>query len=77
MKLSELLAKVGDEHLKVQQLMTDMTAGNVGKKGATITFASDSGFVSEYNKCIALGGTPSHTGLVVWIPTDRLEDARK
>ena len=77
MKISELLSKVGDEHIKVQQLMSDMTAGNIGKRGATITFATDSGFVSEYNKCLALGGSTSHVGLVVWIPADRLQEARK
>ena len=76
MKISELISKVGDENIKVQQLLTDFTAGNIGKKGATLTFATDSGFVSEYNRCAALGGSPSHVGLVVWIPADRLHAAR-
>lgn len=76
MKISELIAAVGDDNIIVQQLLTDFTAGSVGKKGATLTFATDSGFVSEYNKCAVLGGQPSHIGLVVWIPADKIRAAK-
>ncbi len=67
MSLTAILAKIGDTNITVQNLVTDMTAGNVGKKGATITFATDPTFVAQLNKCAVLGETPQKIGLVIWV----------
>lgn len=64
MKLSELIAAVGDENIKVQSLDKSFThANDSAKKGCcTITFQSELGLLS--------GG--EYTALVIWIPKSKL-----
>lgn len=73
MKLSALIAAVGDEHIGVQSLSTDAVSYDYGrKKGATITFATDSARVQEM-----LTGQPKYVGMVIWIPKDKIPDEVK
>lgn len=74
MKISELIAKIGDEHVKVQTLAENMTCGSITRNGGKITFATSAEFVSEMNRAAILGGKPSHVGLVVWLPRERLPE---
>lgn len=74
MKLSELIAHVGDDAVKVQNLQGDFVGSNNGPKGATITFATDPVHVSQLAKAAMLGTKPDHVGLVLWLPRNRLPE---
>jgi len=72
MSLSELLAKVGDEHLQFQTLSSSFKSANAGKKDGTITF------YTEKEKVFDMGAEkPKFTCLIVWVPSDRLQEAKE
>lgn len=64
MKLSEIIAAVGDENVKVQNLMASITrwTEHPKKKVCSITFDSEQGLFSD----------GKHTALIVWIPKDKI-----
>jgi len=72
MKISELILHVGDEHIAVQGLNTSVTNVTKGKKSAKVTFETEiskgDGLMNE----IALGKRADFTGIIVWLPTERL-----
>lgn len=67
MKLSELIAQIGDENVTVQKLSDSITGTvSTNKQGVTkITFGT-----KEITCGDLLVGTK--IGLIVWIPTDKL-----
>jgi hypothetical protein len=73
MKLSELLARVGDERLSFQMLSHSVTNVTDGKKGGKITFGTTSENAQELMRHFAFGYKPKVTGIVVWVPTDKYE----
>jgi len=65
MKLSELIAKYGDDNVKFQSLDKCATALNYShKKGTTITFGTDAK--------LGLNGT-EEMGLIVWMDRKKVE----
>lgn len=68
MKLSELIALVGDDDVKIQPLDLDLKevriAGSVGK----MTFNTDPQHVYD-----SLSGSPEWQGLVVWLPRTKVK----
>lgn len=71
MRLSTIIARVGDENVLVQSLVRDITEGKITRNGATVTFATAAERVSDLNKAAALGRAPAKVGIVVWIDADR------
>jgi hypothetical protein len=68
MKLSELIAHVGDEHIKIQNVLDSATEVKMRKGGDTqITFLTNAITATE----VALNST-SKVGLVIWLPKERL-----
>jgi hypothetical protein len=73
MKLTELIAHVGDENVSVQNLAKNMAQFKKGKRDSTISF-----FTSHSNgQAIAkeaAGMKSDVVALVVWIPRDKLPE---
>lgn len=63
MKLSELIAAVGDDNIMFQTLATDMKNAGVYSSGGQITFATSTEMVIDMMK-----DEPEFIGLVVWLP---------
>ena len=73
MKLSELIAAVGDGNVKFQNLLSDAHTIDKTKHGTKITFYTDGVQAEEL-----LGGDSSKTknvGLVLWLPRTLVEVA--
>ncbi len=75
MSLVAILARIGDENIHVQSLISDITAGNIGRKGATITFSTDPKFVSDINRAAACSPAKK-VGLVVWVDSEKWDAAK-
>lgn len=72
MKMSELIAAVGDENVRFQNLLNDAQTVDKTKHGTKITFYTDGVQAEEL-----LGGDSGKTenvGLVLWLPR-KLVDA--
>lgn len=68
MKLSELIAHVGDENIKVQRVDQFVKADYRKKSNLTeITFETDAITVDELMR----GNAKMH-GLIIWLPKDKL-----
>lgn len=70
MKLSELIAAVGDDHARFQNLLEGAVAVDKTKHGTKITFYTDAIQAEE-----VLFGKPKMLGLVIWLPRDRVDAA--
>ena len=68
MKLSELIAHVGDDNIQVQGLASSMIRAQVKLKDGEVTFATDR------EKVAALAGVSkeTHRCMIVWLPIDKL-----
>lgn len=73
MKLSELIQHVGDEHVQIQNLDNSLIKAKTAATDGEITFATDKSKVIER----AVGKKPSHVGLVVWLPRERLPESMR
>lgn len=73
MKLSELIAHVGDEHVELQNLDNSTIRAQAKKTDGEITFATDRSKVMER----AMGLSVKHLGLIVWLPVDRLPESMR
>jgi hypothetical protein len=73
MKLSELIQLVGDEHVQLQNIDESLIKARAGTHDGEITFATDKAKVIER----AVGRKPSHVGLVVWLPRERLPESMR
>jgi hypothetical protein len=71
MKLSELIAYVGDDHVQFQNLQQSLVGVNTGKKDGKITFATDRAKTLNLAACCVTGGQPDFIGLIVWLPRER------
>lgn len=72
MKLSELIAIVGDENVTFQTIATDMHSANIHGKDGKITFFTDPKMVKDI-----LLNKPKFTGLIVWIPNELIPESIK
>jgi hypothetical protein len=71
MKMSELIATVGDDHVQFQNLLNDAQSIDKTKHGTKITFYTGAIQVEE----LMGGGKPKNMGLVLWLPQDRVDAA--
>ena len=69
MKISELIAAVGDDHVQFQNLLNDAQSIDKTKHGTKITFYTGAIQAEE----LMGGGTPKNMGLVLWLPQDRVD----
>lgn len=72
MKISELIAAVGDENVRFQNLNNDAWGIDKTSKGTKITFYTDGVQAEEF---LAGSGTTKNIGLVVWLPRDKVNAA--
>jgi hypothetical protein len=71
MKLSELIAAVGDDNVAFQVLLNDLSAVDVTKQGTKITFYTDPANLSPHE--LLPGGKSKKIGLVLWLPRAEAE----
>ncbi len=71
MKMSELIATVGDENLRFQNLDQDAQTVDKTKHGTKITFYTDAIQAEE----LLGGGKTDKIGLVLWLPRDSVDAA--
>lgn len=73
LKLSELVASVGDENIKLQNLLDSLDAATTTKKNGTkISF-----FTDQITPTEIMRGSETVVGLVIWLPKDRVNAAIK
>jgi len=70
MKLSEIIARVGDENIQLQNLQRDLVSVDTGKKDGKITFTTERSKTLNLAACCVNGDKPQFTGLVLWLPTE-------
>lgn len=71
MRLSELIAAVGDDNVRFQNLLDDAQTIDKTKHGTKITFYTDGIQAEEL-----LGdGKTKNIGLVIWMPRDLVDAA--
>jgi len=75
MKLSELIAIVGDENVVFQNLLNDAQSIDKTKRGTKITFYTDADNLQPEE--LLRAGTSKKMAFVVWLPRDRVEAAMK
>ncbi len=72
----ELLTRIGEENIKLQNLVESATnfalRGKRGHQETAITFLTDQMTPDEIFR-----KQPRHVALVLWLPTDLVEAARK
>ena len=71
MKMSELIATVGDENVRFQNLDQDAHTIDKTKHGTKISFYTDAIQAEE----LLGNGKTKKIGLVVWLPRDRVDAA--
>ena len=72
MKLSELIAKIGDENVKFQILQNALSGISLGKDGdSKVTFFTNAITPSDVMQ------SKGKVGLVVWIPREEWEKVAK
>ena len=71
MKMSELIAIVGDENVSFQNLDQDAHTVDKTKHGTKIAFYTDAIQAEE----LLGGGKTNKIGLVLWLPRDRVDAA--
>ena len=71
MKMSELIAAVGDDYILFQNLLNDAQSIDKTKHGTKITFYTGAIQAEE----LMGGGKPKNMGLVLWLPQDRVDAA--
>lgn len=72
MKLSELIACVGDDHVNVQNLQESMVSISHSKNTSTISFGTSRDKGQSIAMAALTGAKPEFIGLIVWIPRERL-----
>ena len=76
LKLSQLLARVGDENLKFQMLESSFKSAQAGKKEGTITFYTDKENVMDLLS-LERNQPPKHRCFIVWVPAGKMEQVLK
>lgn len=72
MKLSELIQHVGDDNVVLQNILASSPSINAGKQDGRISFYTDRSKACDLAQQAALGCSGRWTGLVVWLPSDKL-----
>lgn len=75
MKLSDLIAAIGDENVSFQNINNCLSGVKVGKKDSRIEFFTSTVNGRSLAKSAALGDPCGITGLVVWVPTEKMKAA--
>lgn len=72
----EILKRVGEDNVKVQFLASDMAGIQLVRKGreSRITFHTDPNVMNPNDVCAE---HPRNTGVVLWLPYELVEKARK
>ena len=73
MKMSELIAAVGDDNVVFQNLNNDIDGINVTKRGTKISFYTDPDNIQPRE--LLPGGKMKKTCLILWLPRDKVEAA--
>jgi hypothetical protein len=69
----ELLTRIGEENVCLQNLLESATSVEARKRGQTaITFLTN-----QMNPSDLVQATPTKIGLVLWLPADLVEKARQ
>lgn len=72
MKLSELIAKIGDENVTFQILQNALSGISLGKEGdSKVTFFTKAITPSDIMQ------SKGKIGIVVWVPREKWEEATK
>ena len=67
----ELLTRIGEEHVFVQNVVENMTNITTDKRGVSkVTFVTPKLTAGE------VMGEPQHVGLVLWLPADLVKKAQ-
>lgn len=75
MTMTELLERVGNDHIKFQNLLESMENIQTRKDGSVaVTFLTSVNNITPND--VALG-TGKHVGLVLWLPRERVDEAMK
>lgn len=77
MKLSELIARVGDDNIKLQNLMHSSPDIQKLKKDSRISFYTDHEKAGDLMQQAVLGTAGKWTALIIWLPTDKLPGQEK
>lgn len=73
MGIVELLTRIGDENIKFQNLVNDMTDIALPNGASEVTFATDPRFISPNHVAT---GSVAHVALVLWLPKDLVQKAK-
>lgn len=73
MKLSQMLAEIGDDNITFQVLTSNVASVNNGKRDSKIAFFTDTEKGYDLANAVATDRKPKFTGLIVWIPTAAME----
>lgn len=72
MTLSELIEHVGNENVEMQYLTEGKLDMQAGKRDGSVTFWTGLDKVHDL-----MSGERKYTGIVIWLPTERLPNFRK
>lgn len=75
--ISELIAEVGDDKITLQNVLHNLLDVKSGTENAILSLSTSPEIGIDLATAAAFGGVPKKTGLVLWIATDDLEEARK
>lgn len=70
--ISELVSKIGDENITVQNLASNLSEVKNGKKDSRLTFFTSPEMGRQIAKEAAGIESSTHIGLILWIPRDKL-----
>ncbi len=77
MKLSELIAHIGDDNVFLQNLQSSFLRGSICSSDAEITFSTEKDRGQQLLDAGASGRKPDHVGLVLWLPRERLPEGMR
>jgi len=78
MKLSELIAAIGDDNVFVQNLADNVVNATATKsRGDKVTFMAPTGKGVALATCALTGHKPEWVGLVLWISRDKIPEDMK
>lgn len=72
MSITEMIAKVGADNLKIQALNTSFVKLSAKKRETELTFATEDALAQSVAREACFGKEGTHLGLVVWIPREKL-----
>jgi len=73
--LSELVSRVGNDVIFVQNLIENTKNVRQGKREVTVTFVTGSHLISP--EAVLSPETAEYIGLVIWLPRKKVEEVRR